>query len=538
MSKARLYVNGDVVTMKPDSLKADAFFVNHGRFGGVGTEDQVRSHAPADVEIVDLNGKTVLPGFIESHSHISMYATTLLEADCSSGSNRCIEDVKARVRDMAQAASPDQWVKGWGYDDTLIDEKRHLTRADLDEASPQNPVMILHISAHLAYANSKALEIAGIGPETPQPGGGEIHKDRNGVPSGLLLEPGAINLLNQHLPSYTTSQFKKVLPDAVAHYHRFGVTSTHDAAIGYGGDCLEVCRAYRELEAEGRLNLRVYLTIVEEQYQKIADLGLGTGFGSEFLKLGSVKLFQDGSIQASTAALSDGYHNNPDIKGEFILPQKTLEDLVVKYHSAGLQLAIHANGDRAIESVIQALEKAQNLHPRKDHRHLVIHCQTASLNHIQRMKQVGAVPSYFVNHVFYWGDRHEALFLGPDRARRIDPLGSSMEAGLLFSLHSDLPVTPLDPIFSIHNAVNRITREGKVLGPEERIPVLEALKAYTINAAYCSFEDVIKGSIETGKLADFVVLSENPLAVPPEAIKDIHVMATVVNGSLVYGHYE
>ena len=166
---------------------------------------------------------------------------------------------------------------------------------------------------------------------------------------------------------------------------------------------------------------------------------------------------------------------------------------------------------------------------------MIIHCQTASLEHIKRMKQVGAVPSYFVNHVFYWGDRHEALFLGPDRARRIDPLCSSLKAGLIFSLHSDLPVTPVDPIFSIHTAVNRVTRQGNVLGPDERIPVLEALKAYTINAAYCSFEEDIKGSIETGKLADFIVLSDNPLTVESEAIKDIQVLATAVDGQMVFG---
>lgn len=530
-----VFTNGHVITMSRILPEVTAFAVANGRFYSMGDDSQIRVLAGPDTRVVDLNGKTVLPGFIESHAHISIYATMMLQADCSPDSNRGIVDVKVRLHEITQSLPADQWVRGWGYDDTLIGEKRHLNRADLDEASPQHPVMIMHVTGHLAYANSKALEIAGVGQQTPQPNGGEIHKDVNGVPSGLLLEPGAVNLINQHIPPYTIAQFKKVLPDAVAHFHRFGITSTHDGAIGYGGESLEVCQAYRELEAEGNLNIRVYLTIVEEQYQRLLELGLGTGFGSEFLKLGSVKLFQDGSIQALTAALTDSYYNNPHSKGEFLLAQETLEDLVMKYHNAGLQLAIHANGDRAIESVLQALEKAQDLHPRKDHRHLIIHCQTASSNHIQRMKQVGAVPSYFVNHVFYWGDRHTALFLGPERAGCIDPLGSSLKAGLRFALHSDLPVTPVDPLFSIHTAVNRNTREGHVLGPEERIPVLEALKAYTINAAYCSFEDDIKGSIEPGKLADFVVLSDNPMTIESEAIKDIQVLATAVGGQMVFG---
>ena len=319
--------------------------------------------------------------------------------------------------------------------------------------------------------------------------------------------------------------------------HQFGINGTHDAAIGYGGEAGEVCRAYRELEAEDNLDLRVYLTIIEEQYQKLLELGLGTGLGSEVLKLGCVKLFQDGSIQALTAALSEGYLNQPDLKGDLIQSQGALNDLVEKYHRAGLQIAVHANGDRAIESVLQAFESAQHLHPRSDHRHMLIHCQLASDDHIRRMKQLAVIPSYFVNHVYYWGDRHRSLFLGTERAQRIDPLGSSLKAGLMFSLHSDLPVTPVDPIFSIHNAVNRTTRDGELLGPAERISVFEALKAYTINAAYCSFEEGIKGSIEEGKLADFAVLSENPLTVASEAIKDIRVEATTVGGRLVYGNY-
>jgi hypothetical protein len=531
----QIFLNGKVITMNLKAPEATAFGIIGGRFWSVGSDDEIRKMADNQAEVVDLAGKAVVPGLIESHNHMSMYATTMLQADCSPNTNQSIEDVKGKIRKLANRTKPDHWVKGWGYDDTLISDKRHLTRADLDDVSKQHPVFILHVSAHLAYVNSKALEIADVGPETSKPDGGEIHKDKNGVPTGLLLEPGAINLVGQHIPTYTVSEFKEVLPTAIRHYHQFGITGTHDAAIGYGGEAGEVCRAYRELEAEGNLDLRVYLTIVEEQYQRLLELGLGTGFGSEFLKIGCVKLFQDGSIQALTAALTDGYLNKPDLKGDLILSQEVLNDLVEKYHSAGLQIAVHANGDRAIESVLQALERAQHLHPRNDHRHMLIHCQLASDDHIRRMKKTGVIPSYFVNHVYYWGDRHASLFLGPERAQRIDPLGSSLKEGLMFSLHSDLPVTPVDPIFSIHNAVNRITKDGKALGPEERIPVLEALKAYTIYAAHCSFEENLKGSIKAGKLADFTILSDDLLTVPTLEIKDIQVLATVVGGDIVYG---
>ncbi len=535
MVPQQVFYNGRIITMDPKAPEATAFGVWGNRFCAVGSDDDVRKMADNQTEVIDLNGRAVVPGFIESHNHISMYAATLLQADCSPASNQDIADVKEKLRDLADRTTSGRWVNGWGYDDTLIADKRHLTRADLDDVSTELPIFVLHVCAHLAYVNSKALEIAGIGPKTPQPDGGEIHMDETGKPSGLLIEPDAMNLVSRHIPSNTVSEFKDVIPKAVHHFHRLGITSVHDGAIGYGGGIGETCRAYRELEAEGRLDLRVYLTTVEEQYQKLDALGLGTGFGSNRLKLGCVKLFQDGSIQALTAALQDDYLDRPGLTGDLIQPQETLNHLVEKYHHAGLQIAVHANGDRAIESVLQAFERAQQLHPRDNHRHMLIHCQMATDDHIRRMKALGVIPNYFVNHVYYWGDRHLSLFLGPERARRIDPLGSSLKAGLKFCLHSDLPVTPVDPMASIHNAVNRITREGELLGPEERISPLEAIKAYTVNAAYCSFEEGIKGSIETGKLADFAVLSDNPLTVEPGAIKGIHVLATAVDGKLVFG---
>lgn len=534
MLPCQMFFNGNVLTMDAKKPEASDFGITGDRFSAVGSGAKLRKSFGKGAKVVDLNGKTVVPGFIESHAHLSDYAMTLIQADCSTPPNRNIEDVIARVNEITKDISPGQWVKGWGYDDTLIDEKRHLTRCDLDKASPKNPVFISHISGHLAYVNSLALEIAGIGPATSQAKDKNIHKDEKGLPTEILMEE-AQSLVTKHIPSYSVSQIKDLLGKSIKHYHQAGIASTHDASIGYYGDGREVLKAYRELEAEGKLKLRVYLTIVEKIWRKILELGLGSGFGSQFLKLGGVKFFQDGSIQALTAALTEPYYNKPESRGDLIIAQENLDEFIKKYHNAGFQIAIHANGDRAIESVLQALEKACQAHPRKDHRHMIIHCQLASRDHIRRMKQFGVIPSYFPNHVYYWGDRHLSLFLGPERAQHIDPLGSSVEEGLMFSLHSDNPVTPVNPLFSIHCAVNRTTRNGKILGPEERINPLEALKAYTLHAAYCSFEEHIKGSIEVGKLADFTVLSDNPLTVSPEKIKSINVEATVVGGQIMYG---
>jgi len=530
----KVFLNGQVLTMNPEAPLVSAFATSAGRFSVVGSEAEVRKHVADKHHAVDLQGMTVIPGFIETHSHPSLYAMTLLQADCYTPPNENLGHIKERIKKLADTAGPGQWIKGWGYDDTLIAEKRHLTNKDLDEAAPQNPVFVSHISGHLAYANSLAFEIAGIGPETPQPEGGEIEKDDRGVPTGLLKEEPAQRLVVKHIPPYSADKLKDVLQTAIAYYHQNGITSSHDAAIGYFWNGSQTIQAYRELEAEGKLDLRIYMTVVEELYREILRSGLAKEFGSDFLKQGAVKFFQDGSIQASTAALSEAYKHLPGFSGELIIRQETLDELLEEYHRKGIQIAVHANGDRAIGSVLQALEKANQSYPRTDHRHMIIHCQLASKDHIARMKRLGVIPSFFVNHIYYWGDRHVSIFLGPERAGRIDPVATSVQEGLTFTIHSDLPVTPVDPLSSMHCAVNRMTKENMLLGPEERISPLEALKAYTTYAARCSFEEGIKGSIETGKLADFTVLSDNPLTIAPEKIKDIQVMQTVVGGRVVY----
>jgi predicted amidohydrolase YtcJ len=520
--------------MDPERPSAQAIAVSGDRFCAVGSEENVRLSVGGETRVIDVAGRTIVPGFIESHSHPSLYAMTLLQADCRTPPNWTVEEVKGRLKVMAREVGPGQWVRGWGYDDTLIAERRHLDRWHLDEAAPGNPVFVSHVSGHLAYANSLALEIAGIGARSSQPPNGTFEQDGRGIPTGLLIEQGAQELVLRHIPPYTVPELKEAFQRTMKMYHQAGITSSHDAAVGYFREGREVLQAYAELEEEGRLHLRVYLNLVEELYRENLEHGPGGRFASELLRLGCVKLFQDGSIQALTAALKEPYQNAPGRQGDLLYPQEFLDHLVEHYHRRGIQVAVHANGDRAIESILQALERAQRLHPRDDARHLIIHCQLASRDQIRWMKKLGVIPSYFVNHVYYWGDRHVSLFLGPERAARIDPLGTSVEEGVIFTLHSDLPVTPVEPVFSMGCAVNRQTRAGTVLGSDQRISPGDALKAYTVHGAYSTFEEHCKGAIQVGKLADFVVLSENPLKVRPERIKEIKVLRTVIGGRTVY----
>lgn len=403
--------------------------------------------------------------------------------------------------------------------------------------SERHPIFVSHISGHLAYLNSKALELVGIGKNTPDPVGGEIVRDEQGEATGLLLETAGF-LAREKLPKPTREEFKQYLVEMIADYNKHGLTSTHDGAIGFtGGETFfGVCN---ELIKAGEMNIRIYGAVLADHYDAYSDLGVAKGFGNKFVRVGGIKFFQDGSIQGLTGALLEDYHNKPGHRGGgrlngLIYPQEEFNELILKYHKNGDHIVIHGNGDAAIESILQAIERAQKEHPREDPRHILIHAQMSHNEHIQKMNNLGVIPSYFINHVYYWGDRHRDIFLGEERASRIEPLQTSLDMGLKFSVHSDFPVTPIDPIFSIHTCVNRQTRSGKVLGEAECISPLEALKTFTTYAALCSFEEDIKGSLEVGKLADMTVLSEDILEVDPRTIKDVRVLQTVVGGKTVY----
>jgi predicted amidohydrolase YtcJ len=386
----------------------------------------------------------------------------------------------------------------------------------------------------MIYVNSAALKLAGIDANTPDPEGGSLGRGTDGIPNGLLLEPAAMNLVTANFPAPTAEEFTQAIPDIVKIYLSQGVTSAHDAAIGYTNEGPQIVEAYVNLHNRGQLGMRVYLTCMESFYSRLHDLGIRGGFGSDRLRFGGVKMFQDGSIQIGTAALSRDYFNREGYKGHLINPQEQLDAQVSKYHRLGYQVVVHANGDFAIESVLSAMEKCQAEYPRQDHRHMIIHCQMATDDQLARISKMGIILSFFVNHVHIYGDRHANQFIGPERASRIDPLGASLRAGVRFTLHSDNPVCRVSPLDSMHNAVNRLTSSGRLLGPEQRISAYDALKAYTSDAAYCSFEENIKGTITPGKLADFVVLAQNPLEVEKEKIKEIQILSTIMGGEVVF----
>ncbi len=532
-----VYENAEVLTMDAQMLEAGAVAVKDGRVMGVCRGEQVDIFCGPHTERIDLDGRALLPGFIEPHNHFAMFGTMLLGLDCSPGSNETIEDVLARIRERAGFLPPGEWITGWGFDDTLMPEQRHLTRHDLDRGAPDHPVFISHVSGHLGYVSSAVLERLGIKAGTPDPEGGAYLREADGAPSGVLAEMPALMPLYAMLPQPSVEQIMTGMRMANAIFLKQGVTSINDGGF-FGTDPLV---AYARSQQCGNVDLRVYFNLFGQTLDALAEagmtldrLGICTGSGNAMLRMGAVKLIQDGSIQAFTAALQEPYLRQPDTQGLLTIPQPQLDELVEKYHRAGFQIQIHGNGDAAIESILKAFEKALQAFPRDNHRHQVIHCQMVHEEQLARMADLGVAANFFPVHIHYWGDRHREVFIGEERAARIDPLGAAVKHGVRFSMHSDVPVTPVSPLMSLHAAVNRRTSSGAVLGADQRISVRQALEALTINAAFMTFSENEKGSIERGKLADFVVLSRNPFDVSAESLSQLAIEKTIIGGKVVY----
>ncbi|KGX85846.1 amidohydrolase [Pontibacillus litoralis] len=537
-----LFINGNVWTMDERNSQAGCVAVENGVITGVWQgaippeEDVVITD---EMTVVDLKGDTLLPGFIDTHNHILMYGLLKKHVNCSTPLNESIDDVLQLLANKASETKNGEWIQGYGFDDTLIAEGKHLTRKDLDQACPSNPVIVRHISGHLASVNTLALEYAGLDDFATEPDAGHFGRDERGRLNGVLYEPGAMNPIVEKIPAPTVEEMVDALQDAANDYVAQGITTNSDAAVSG----LDELKAHVQA-AKRRVNpMRSRLMMMHYLLGEGAHFGLYTPeqLNEELMlrsdglvQLDSVKMFQDGSIQGLTGALRKPYHKYPDVLGDFIHEQGPFQEEVLDLHKRGFRITIHGNGDRAIGSILDAYYYAIDKYPRTDHRHRIEHVQSATTEDIEKMRQLGVAGSFFINHVYYWGDRHERIFLGPERAQRISPLAEAVNNQLLFTLHSDCPVTPISPLFSVWAAVNRTTREGRTLGPEQRIDVITALKAMTIYGAVLNFEEDHSGSIEIGKKADFVVLAEDPVAVQPETIKDITVKATFINGEMVY----
>lgn len=533
----RIFVNGSVVTMAGPGHTIEAVAVREGRISDIGTAEKIRALAGPKTEIIDLAGKTLLPGFYAAHDHFPQVGrVALFDVDLNPppvGPVRNMSDLQAALKKKADATAPGKWVVGRGYDDTLLAEQRHPTRHDLDQVSREHPIWIVHTSGHLGVANSKALDLAKITRDTPQPDGGVIRKDVTGEPTGVFEE--RLTLVTRLVANLTSAQRIETIRYCDTMYLAKGVTTTFVAG-GMQAIIPDLIQAY---ETDG-LHLRVIGLLAGNNAPAPVPIETRDKLSSvpEFIRPIGVKLGQDGSLQGYTGYLTAPYYKQPEGKegysGYPIRSREKMVEMVTAWHRAGYQVAVHGNGDASIDDILHAFRIANQLFPRTGTRHRIEHCQTPREDQLATMRELGVTPSFFVGHVYYWGDRHRDIFLGPERASRISPLKSALDHGLKFTIHNDTPVTPVDPLLLVWCSVNRVTRDGKVLGPEQRIGVYEALAAVTRDAAWQSFEEDTKGTIEPGKLADLVILAENPLTADPMRIKDIPIIETIVGGRTVY----
>lgn len=532
----KVYINGTILTMDQKNTTAEAFVTEQDKISFVGSKQDALRFAQTEAEIIDLKGCTVLPGFIDAHSHFSRVGVELVSRISLNsppvGEIDSITTLLNVLKVKAEQTPPGEWLIGVGYDDTLLQEQRHPTRQELDTVSTIHPIWLTHISNHLGVANSVTLELAGISSATPNPQGGVLRRSSQGELNGIM-EENAMFLVRPYLPDVTT-----LIPAAIKAaneaYMQVGITTANDGGVGgILGDRADFCD-YLKIDdsvQKIRLVLNAYYTRVDE-CKKMKFL-------TNKIMLQGAKILADGSIQGYTAYLSQPYYtafqNNSAYCGYPWQSRTQLCQIISALHQQGIQCYVHCNGDAAIDDVIYAIANAQTQFPQKDCRHVLIHCQMARQDQLDQMQAFGIIPSFFVPHIYYWGDRHRQLFLGEQRASHLDPCYWAQNHGLPFTLHCDSPVVPQNPLHTIWTAVNRQTASGNFLGADlQSISPLEALKACTCYAAHQFFLEDKIGSLESGKLADLVILDNNPLSCEPQFIKDIQVLATIVGGQCIY----
>jgi len=519
MSADVALIHGNVITMNLSQPRAQAVAVKGGLIAEVGTNLKVEKWIGKETKVIDLRGKTVVPGLIDTHVHMADLGHSLNRIDLRSV--KSINEMQRLLQEWVSVTPKGKWILGRGWDQDRFKERRYPTRWDLDRVSPNNPVVFNRVCGHACVANSKALKLANITKETLPPPSGEIDREpKTGEPTGILRET-AKDLVWSHLPEPSEEELTKVCGLACEKAVEAGLTSVH----WFVKKPVEI-RVLQRLREQGKLPLRVYIVIPIELLSNFAEAGLSTGFGDHTLRLGGVKVLADGSLGARTAALNKPYNDEPSTSGMLCCSQKELGEMIMEAQKAGFQVCVHAIGDRAIDTVLNAFERALKNSHKNTHRHRVEHASVLNKRLVKRLKKLSltvCVQPHFIISDFWVEAR-----VGRGRARLTYSFKTLIQNGVLIAGGSDCPVEPISPLLGVYALVARESF------PEERVSVEEALWIYTVNAAHASMEEKVKGSIEPGKLADFTVLSHNPLTTKPEKIKDIEVEMTIVGGKIAY----
>ena len=578
-SADRIFVGGHVLTMNDAQPEAEALAVKDGMIVAVGTRADIEKLKGASTTVTDLAGKTLLPGFIDAHGHMTDYTTQWDTPTLSPppvGDVRSIADIQAKLtKYLADTkATKERVVVAQGYDDGQLKEQRHPTRVELDKVSTEVPIVVVHASGHLVAANTPALALVGYTKASKDPPGGVIRREKDGTPDGVLEEKAAYPFL-PFMPRASVQDQLRALDAIQKWYASYGITTAQDGlsnpaniallkraadehrlildVVSYPGwtnfdkvikgeqklDNVEYYRPGSQVTNAGRGLASDRPTPTPATIGDSAKAKLKVGIYQDGWKIAGVKLSGDGSPQGKTAFMTKPYLHPPpgqsaDYRAYPVIEQAEMDQWLDASYKYEVPLLVHTNGDAEIDILIRAVSKARTKYGPKDMRPVAIHAQLARHDQVDSMKALGIVASFFTAHTFFWGDWHVNEVFGQARAFGISPMHYAESIGLVFTNHTDSPVVPPDMLMLTWTAVNRTSRSGVVIGPDERVSPLTALKAITSQAAYQYFEEKDKGTLEPGKRADLVILGDNPLTVKPDAIKDIPVVETIKDGKTIY----
>ena len=531
-----VYIGEHIISMTGSNPGAVA--VRGDRIVATGSAQEITPLIGESTRVIELGEQALLPGFIDAHGHFSALARTADYVDLSpppvGGAESIAEIVRALRLAIEQSSIPaGTLVTGFGYDDSLLEERRHPTRFDLDEASTSHPIVIRHVSGHLAVGNSLALADAGISAETPDPAGGIVRRLEDGAPDGVMEET-AMTLLPDAIASLTPERFAELRRQALQIYAGYGITTIQDSNLPL--DYIEMLRQEAASEAYP-VDMVAYAMANPLSDEVLDSIELEQNYVNGF-RLGGIKFTLDGSPQGRTAWLTEPYEQGPPGAADDYVAYPSYEPSeylrrIPAIIERGLPALVHVNGDAAIDLMLEGLESIAQQGPLPDHRSVAIHAQLARPDQLDRMRELGVLPSFYAVHPFFWGDWHRLSF-GDERASFISPLRAALDRGIPITIHNDSPVVPPDIMRLVSIAVNRETRSGYVLGPDQRVDVMEALHAVTLGAAYQYFEENEKGSLEAGKRADFVILAQDPRIVESEALADIDIVETISRGVSVF----
>ncbi|USG63423.1 amidohydrolase [Brevibacillus ruminantium] len=526
-----VFLNGQVITVDPQDQIVEAVAIRGNRIVATGRNEEVKQWIRASTQVYDLKGKSLLPGFNDAHLHITIYGTNKMGVDCKARGIDSIESLLAALKEQAARTPAGEWVRANGFHEDNMREKRFPTLQELEQVSGEHPVFVMRTCAHHSIVNRQALQRAGFDESTPDPRGGRLQRDEQGNLTGLLIETAHMQMFEA--AAFTEDEYLEGLRLAAKDFIASGITSVHDAG-GYGPANL---RAMQKAVQSGDVKVRIYAMIgalneSESFVRTMLDAGIVTGLGDERFRIGPAKVFVDGASAAATMAMREPYTSKPGDRGILYFSPDELNRILGEAHEKGFQLTAHAQGDQAIEMLLDCFEEALKKHPRDNHRHRIEHAGVSAPDLVERIAKLGVIPTPNPAFLYEFGDSY-LHHLG-ERAEHMYPVGDFVRAGVLAAGASDCPVTAYSPLLGIHAAVNRTTKSGAIVGTRQGVSVLHAIRMFTLHGAYASFEEEQKGSIEVGKLADLVVLNGRILDTPVEEIKEMQVELTMIDGEILF----